>query len=43
MVRVEGIWYPWGGGGSTPDLPPVDQTPQLTLTGVPSTNLLTII
>ena len=33
MVRVEGIWYPWGGGGgTTPDLPPVDQTPHLTLT-----------
>ena len=31
MVRVEGIWYPWG-GGNIPDLPPVDQTPHLTLT-----------
>ena len=31
MVRVEGIWYPWGGGGP-PDLPGVDQTPHLTLT-----------
>ena len=30
MVRVEGIWYPWG--GVPPDLPGVDQTPHLTLT-----------
>ena len=38
MARVEGIWYPWG-GGTIPDLPPVDQIPHLTLTRVPSTNL----
>ena len=32
-----------GGGGTTPDLLPVDQTPHRTLTRVPSTNLLTIM